>query len=58
MNKFKVIFTAEKIYTANDMDEAQKFAEDDLSKMANPLKADIFSISYVNKHGLYPKEEE
>ena len=40
------------------MDEAQKFAEDDLSKMANPLKADIFSISFVNKHGLYPKEEE
>ena len=39
MNKFKVIFTAEKIYIADNLDKAQEIAESDLNRMANPLKA-------------------
>ena len=45
MNKFKVIFTAEKIYFADDLDKAQEIAESDLNRMANPLKAQVFSVS-------------
>ena len=62
MNKFKVIFTAEKIYFADDLDKAQEIAENDLNRMANPLKAQVFSVSpHTAQHnwesvGIYPLE--
>mgnify|MGYP007077529263 FL=1 len=62
MNKFKVIFTAEKIYFADDLDKAQEIAESDLNRMANPLKAQEFSVSpHTAQHnwesvGIYPLE--
>jgi len=62
MNKFKVIFTAEKIYYADNLDKAQEIAESDLNRMANPLKAQVFSVSPLTAQhnwesvGVYPLE--
>ena len=62
MNKYKVIFSAEKIYFANDLQHAQDIATRDLDRMANPLKAEVFSVSpHTAQHnwesvGIYPLE--
>lgn len=45
MNKYKVTFTAEKIYFADSLDKAQGIAERDVGRMANPLKAKVYSVS-------------
>ena len=62
MNKYKVIFTAEKLYYAKDLEHAEEIAERDLDRMANPLKAQVFSVSpytaqYHYSVGIYPLEE-
>ena len=63
MNKYKVIFTAENLYYAKDLEHAEEIAERDLDRMANPLKAQVFSVSpHTAQHnwesvGIYPLEE-
>ncbi len=58
MQKFKVLFTAERIYFAKDMDKAEKIAEKDLQYMAN-FNPRIFSISPLNSQiGIYPTNME
>ena len=63
MNKYNVIFTAEKLYYAKDLEHAEEIAERDLDRMANPLKAQVFSVSpHTAQHnwesvGIYPLEE-
>ena len=49
MYKFKVTFTGEKVFLADDMDKAELIAEKFLSEINNPINMQLFSIGYVNE---------
>tara|TARA_B100001559_G_scaffold306581_1_gene297965 strand:+ start:1241 stop:1420 length:180 start_codon:yes stop_codon:yes gene_type:complete len=57
MQKFKVLFTAERVYFAENMDKAEEIAQKDIQYMSN-FKAQIFSISPFNSVGIYPTDME
>lgn len=49
MYKYKVTFTGEKVFLAEDMDKAEEIAEKYLSEINNPLNLQLFSVGYVNE---------
>ena len=49
MYKYKVTFTGEKVFFAEDMDKAELIAEKYLSEINNPINMQVFSIGHVNE---------
>jgi hypothetical protein len=48
-NKYKVTFTGEKVFFAENHDHAEQIAEKYLSEINNPINMQLFSIGYANE---------